>query len=63
MEVTITPGAPLSAVLRDGTEVSVNDSFSGEEDGLQVWSGTFGIPLDLAQVSYLLWGGTKIPLL
>lgn len=63
MEVKITPGAPLSAVLRDGTEVSVNDSFSGEEDGLQVCSGTFGIPLDLAQVSYLLWGGTEIPLL
>ena len=44
MEVSITPDAPVSVVLKDGTEVSVSDTFAGEEDGIQVCSGAFAAP-------------------
>ena len=60
--LTITPSAPLSLVLKDGTEVSVTGGFLGEEDGLQVCSGSLPAPLDLSEADYLLWGETRIPL-
>lgn len=62
VHLTITPSAPLSLVLEDGTEVSVTGGFLGEEDGLQVCSGSFPAPVDLTQVDHLLWGETEIPL-
>ena len=60
--LTITPSAPLSLVLKDGTEVSVTGGFLGEEDGLQVCSGSLPAPLDLSEADHLLWGETRIPL-
>ena len=62
VQLTITPSAPLSLMLEDGTEVSVTGGFLGEEDGLQVCSGSFPAPVDLTQVDHLLWGETEIPL-
>lgn len=62
MEVSITPDAPVSVVLKDGTEVSVSGGFAGEEDGIQVCSGAFAVPVDLSQADHLLWGDTEIPL-
>ena len=62
VQLTITPSAPLSLVLEDGTEVSVTGGFLGEEDGPQVCSGSFPAPVDLTQVDHLLWGETEIPL-
>ena len=60
-KVEILPSAPLSVVLKDGTEVSTSGGFQGQEDGLQVCSGSFGTPVDLFQAAYLLWGETRIP--
>ena len=61
-EVSITPSAPLSVVLTDGTEVSAAGGFLWPEDGLQVCSGSFAAPVDLSQADHLLWGDTEIPL-
>ena len=52
----------MSVVLKDGTEVSVSGGFAGEEDGIQVCSGAFAVPVDLSQADHLLWGDTEIPL-
>lgn len=62
VEIEILPSAPLSVVLEDGTEISVAGGFFTEEDGLQVCSGSFSAPVDLARADHLLWGDTKIPL-
>lgn len=62
VQVEITPSAPLSVVLRDGTEISIAEGFYGTEDGLQVCSGAFAAPVDLSQADHLLWGETRIPL-
>ena len=62
MEVSITPDAPVTVVLKDGTEVSASGGFAGEEDGLQVCSSAFTAPVDLSQADHLLWGDTEIPL-
>ena len=62
MQVEITPSAPLSVVLKDGTEVATSSGFTSEENGIQNCSGGFPSPVDLSQVDHLLWGETKIPL-
>lgn len=62
MEVSITPSAPLTLVMQDGTEVQTSGGFCGEENGIQVCSGSFQSPVDLSRADYLLWGETKIPL-
>lgn len=62
IEVSITSDAPMTVVLKDGTEVSASGGFAGEEDGLQVCSGAFAAPVDLTQADHLLWGDTEIPL-
>lgn len=62
VRLTITPSAPLSVVLKDGTEVGFPLSFQGQEDGLQVCSGGFPAPVDLSQADHVLWGDTEIPL-
>ena len=62
VQMEITPSAPLSLVLKDGTEISVAGGFLGEEWGLQVCSGSFPAPMDLSQADHLLWGETRIPL-
>ena len=62
VQMEITPSAPLSLVLKDGTEISVAGGFLGEEGGLQVCSGSFPAPMDLSVADHLLWGETRIPL-
>lgn len=62
MEVSITPDAQVALVLEDGTEVQAYGGFSGEENGVQNRASSFQTPVDLEQVDYLLWGGTKISL-
>lgn len=62
MEVSITPDAPMTVVLKDGTELSVSGGFAREEDGIQVCSAAFDAPVDLSQADHLLWGDTEIPL-
>ena len=62
MQVEIIPNASLTVVMKDGTQTEITDQFSGEEDGVQSCAGTFGTPVDLSRVEYLLWGDTRIPL-
>lgn len=62
MQVGITPSAPLSVVMQDGTEVQASGGFCGEKNGIRVCSGSFQTPVDLSQADHLLWGETKIPL-
>ena len=52
----------LVLVLRDGTRVEIANSFGGGGAGWAEQSGFFTRPVDLAQVAYLLWGETEIPL-
>ena len=58
----VTPGAELVLVLRDGTRVEMANSFGEYGAGWTEQSGFFTRPVDLAQVAYLLWGETEIPL-
>ena len=58
----VTPGAELVLVLRDGTRVERANSFGEYGAGWTEQSGFFTRPVDLAQVAYLLWGETEIPL-
>ena len=62
VEVSITPDAPLTLVMQDGTEVQTSGGFCGEENGVQTCAGSFAAPVDLDQADYLLWGETQIPL-
>ena len=58
----VTPGAELVLVLRDGTRVEMANSFGEYGAGWTEQSGFFTRPVDLAEVAYLLWGETEIPL-
>ena len=58
----LTPSAELVLVLRDGTRVEMANSFGEYGAGWTEQSGFFTRPVDLAQVAYLLWGETEIPL-
>ena len=62
MGVSITPSAPLTLVMKDGTEVQTSGGFCGEKNGVQTCAGSFAAPVDLDQADYLLWGETEIPL-
>ena len=61
-ETAILVSPQMTLILKDGTEVGFPIGFQGQEDGLQVCSGSFGAPVDLAQADHLLWGDTEIPL-
>lgn len=62
VETAILVSPQMTLILKDGTEVGFPIGFQGQEDGLQVCSGSFGAPVDLAQADHLLWGDTEIPL-
>lgn len=62
MEAEILIAPQMTLVLKDGTEMGTFIGFQGQEDGLQVCSGSFPAPVDLAQADHLLWGDTEIPL-
>lgn len=62
METAILVAPQMTLVLKDGTEMGTFIGFQGQEDGLQVCSGSFPAPVDLTQVDHLLWGETEIPL-
>lgn len=62
VETAILVSPQMTLILKDGTEVGFPIGFQGQENGLQVCSGSFGAPVDLAQADHLLWGDTEIPL-
>lgn len=59
-EILVSP--QMTLILKDGTEVGFPMGFQGQEDGLQVCSGSFAAPVDLSRADHLLWGDTEIPL-
>lgn len=59
-EILIAP--QMTLILKNGTEVGTSIGFQGQEDGLQVCSGSFPAPVDLSEADHLLWGDTEIPL-
>ena len=62
MEAEILIAPEMTLILKDGTEAGTFMGFQGQEDGLQVCSGSFPVPVDLSQADHLLWGDTEIPL-
>ncbi len=62
LETAILISPQMTLILKDGTEVTPSGGFQGREDGLQLCSGSFAFPVDLAQADHLLWGETRIPL-
>ena len=62
LETAILLDPPMVLVMEDGARVPIASGFHGQEDGLQVCSGSFAAPVDLSRADHLLWGDTGIPL-
>lgn len=60
----ICPGAPLSLVMEDGSEVRLSNSVGSwnEEECWHEAYGPFEAPVDLDAAAYIRWGTTVIPL-
>lgn len=58
----ILPGATLSVVMEDGSQVFLENTVGSGGDNWNEEYGPFETPIDLSRVAYIQWGDARIPL-